>query len=385
MDNKDYYKTLGVDRNASQDEIKKSFRRLSKEFHPDMQHGKTDEEKRNAEAKFKEISEAYDVLSDSEKKSQYDRFGTTEGIGGQGFDTGDFFRQHASMFDNMFGGGFNFGFGGGGYHRGNCGHGGGSRRTDGKDVQIDYEVSFEDSLFGSHKEFDINLSDPCEKCNGTGSANGKTASCPTCGGSGMVTKRHGIGIISTTCHECRGSGSVVVDPCTNCNGTGYATGKHHVNINIPGGVCSGTNLKVAGLGQKGVLGGRNGDLYIRLICRDNELFGRISGKKVRTEVVISPITAAIGGDVEVMTPCGPKKMYVNPGTTNGDVMCINDDSSGVATEVVIVIDSLKKITEHQKKLLQEFQETIQKGNIPEVEKYVERASRYAELNKHRFK
>lgn len=368
---KDYYDILGVSRTATEDEIKKAFRKISKENHPDMQVGKSDAEKKAAEARFKEASEAYDTLSSKEKREKYDMMGN----GGQSSGFGDF-RDKDDIFSHFTGhfGGFGGmpGFGGDpfGAHTREAPDPNGPE--DGADVQIKLDVSFKESLFGVVKEFDINVEDMCHTCNGTGTADGKGfAKCPHCNGTGMIHQSHGSMFIQSTCPYCRGQGYTNANPCPTCYGSKRNPKRKHISIKIPAGVYDGAKLRVAGAGQSGIKGGRNGDLYCILRVQNSDLFKR-QGSDLFTTLYVSPITASIGGDAEVYTPYGTIKIKIPAGTVSGKQLRV--PGKGVkAIErtgdlyLDVEIEPLVNLTKEQKDLLKAFNATVTAKNLQKSE------------------
>ena len=368
---KDYYDILGVSRTATEDEIKKAFRKISKENHPDMQVGKSDAEKKAAEARFKEASEAYDTLSSKEKREKYDMMGS----GGQSSGFGNFRDQDDifSHFTSHFGGfGGMPGFGGDpfGAHTREAPDPNGPE--DGADVQIMLDVTFKESLFGVVKEFDINVEDMCHTCNGTGTADGKGfAKCPHCNGTGMIHQSHGSMFIQSTCPYCRGQGYSNSNPCPTCYGSKRNPKRKHVSIKIPAGVYDGAKLRVAGAGQSGIKGGRNGDLYCILRVQNSDLFKR-QGPDLFTTLYVSPITASIGGDAEVYTPYGTIKIKIPAGTVSGKQLRV--PGKGVkAVErtgdlyLDVEIEPLVNLTKEQKDLLKAFNATVTAKNLQKSE------------------
>ena len=368
---KDYYDILGVSRTATEDEIKKAFRKISKENHPDMQVGKSDAEKKAAEARFKEASEAYDTLSSKEKREKYDMMGS----GGQSSGFGDFrdqddvFSHFASHFGG-FGGMPGFGHDPFGTHTREAPDPNGPE--DGADVQIMLDVTFKESLFGVVKEFDINVEDVCHTCNGTGTADGKGfAKCPHCNGTGMMHQSHGSMFIQTTCPYCHGQGYSNSNPCPTCYGSKRTPKRKHVNIKIPAGVYDGAKLRVSGGGQSGIKGGRNGDLYCILRVQKSDLFKR-TGSDLFTTLYVSPITASIGGDAEVYTPYGTIKIKIPAGTVSGKQLRV--PGKGVKAPertgdlyLDVEIEPLVNLTKEQKDLLKAFNSTVTAKNLQKSE------------------
>lgn len=324
---KDYYEILGVKKDASADELKKQYRKLSLQFHPDRQAGKSDAEKKAAEEKFKEISEAYAVLSDPDKRQKYDRFGDADfqggfEFGGGGFDPMEFFRKmHGGM------GGFDpfedFGFGGGPRrgHRGmatpaydpNAPEDGGSYETG-------LSVSFKESVFGCKKDLYLDVGEECPECHGSGCAAGTSPkACPDCGGSGQVSRvtRTGMMIhrVVTACPTCRGTG-VSFEPCKKCGGAKRVSHERKVTVTIPAGAADGTRLRLAGCGQCGVKGGRPGDVYVQLAVESSPIFDR-HGNDIYFTAYVPAAVAALGGKVKVPTLYGYRDIKIEPGTQAG--------------------------------------------------------------------
>jgi len=364
----DYYKILGVKRNASEDEITKAYRKCAMKYHPDRQSGKSEQEKKDAETMFKQCSEAYETLSDSGKRANYDRFGNSNGFqggfGGHNFDPREFFRRHMggfSVFDDFgdFGG---FGFGGG------------MGRTeddsmaprDGKTVRLQAKVSFEDMIYGSKKTFDISLTDTCEHCHGTGSEDGKYNNCPTCGGSGMVGQRHGMMFMQSTCPACHGIGRTISKPCSICHGSKTVPSQRHLEINISKGTQNGETIVLKEKGIKGFNGGKDGDVEITLVQEKHDIFER-DGMDLLTTITIPSLRAALGGDVQVQTPWGKKTLSIPSGTQSKKTFRI--EGFGVRSPrgngnlyVVVDIENIRNLTEQQKKILSDLERTLSDKN-----------------------
>lgn len=274
-DKRDYYEVLGVAKGASADEIKSAYRKLAMKYHPDRNPG--DE---SAKAKFQEASEAYEVLSNPEKRQRYDQFGH-QGVnfGPGGFDfSRDFSHSQdvdlSDILNSVFGGAM----GGGGFDFSGM-FGGGRRRADpsapqrGSDMSMDLEIDFEEALFGSERTIELTVPEQCHECGGTGAAHGsRRTKCPTCGGRGAVIRGNGIFQVRQTCPRCGGEGSVVERPCPSCGGSGQSRAKRKVALRIPRGVDTGSRLRLAGKGGGGLRGGENGDLYVVVRVRDSEIF-----------------------------------------------------------------------------------------------------------------
>ncbi len=295
MAERDYYEVLGVSRDASQGDIKKSYRKLAMKHHPDQN---PDDPK--AEEKFKEIGEAYEVISDEEKRSAYDRYGHAafkSGGGGGGGRGG--FHDPMDIFSQVFGGG------GGGSMFDDLFGGGGGRRRDrsgkkrGSDLRYDLEITLEEAAEGVEKELEIEKYASCGKCSGSGSKSGSagTNTCTTCGGRGVVGQQRGIFIQQATCPDCRGAGQNIADPCGDCGGNGRKQAPERVSIRIPAGVDDGTRLRSTGKGDAGMRGGPAGDLYVFLHLRDHDVFQR-DGDDLYCEVPLPFSTAALGGELE---------------------------------------------------------------------------------------
>lgn len=310
MAKRDYYEVLGVDRNASQDEIKKAFRKLARKYHPDM-----NKEDPSAEEKFKEINEAYEVLSDPEKRRRYDQFGhAAEGPAGGpggagGWDFGDFGTSFNSIFDMFFGGGF-----------------GGARapRTGperGADLRYDLEISLEEAASGLDRDIEVVRLDTCSSCGGTGAKPGTSpVTCPVCGGRGQTTQvrttAFGRFTSITTCPRCGGEGRVIESPCQTCQGRGRVRKRKKIRVRIPAGVDSGMRVRVAGEGEAGTRGGPPGDLFVFITVRPHEIFER-RGNDIFCEVPISVWQAALGDEIEVPALGGRASVQVPEGTQTG--------------------------------------------------------------------
>ncbi|MBI4710733.1 MAG: molecular chaperone DnaJ [Nitrospirae bacterium] len=345
---KDYYHILGVDRNATDAELKKAYRQLALKYHPDRNPGD-----KACEDKFKEINEAYTCLSDPQKKANYDNFGTAEGMGmGAGF--GDF----SSSFGDVFGDIFEDFFGGQ--------FGGGRRRArpqKGSDLRYDLELDLKEAVFGAEKTIDIPRWETCTACRGTGAKEAKgIATCHSCKGAGHVRLQQGFFSISKTCGHCKGTGKVITDPCKECRGEGKTRKKKKVSIKVPPGVDTGVRLRVTGEGEAGSLGGPYGDLYVMLHVADHPFFKR-KGNDLMCEVPVSFTQAALGTEIEVPTIDGKAFIKVPAGTPSGRVFHLK--SKGVPKLggygkgdqfITIFVDVPKKLTPRQRELLEEFAE-----------------------------
>jgi molecular chaperone DnaJ len=340
------YEILGVSKNASQEELKKAYRKLVREVHPDRNPGSED--------RFKEVQGAYDVLSDPEKRKQYDRFGSTDGQPGAGpggttFDFGDF------DLGDIFGGLFNRGGGREQPQRG--------RR--GNDVEVEVGVSFEDALRGVQTTVPVQLELACHTCHGTGAAPGTAPTvCPKCNGSGVVATSQGLFALQQPCPQCRGMGSIVTSPCPTCHGAGRERRTKRYTVKIPAGVKDGTRIKLKGKGEAGFGGAAAGDLYVVTRVEPSKIYERRGDDLVVTVPVSFP-TAALGGTVEVPTPGGAVSLKIPAGTEDGKLLRIKgrgaprlkgDGRGDVLARVRIEVP--KKMNKKQRDLLQELGKTI---------------------------
>jgi len=348
MDKRDYYEVLGVNRGADPEEIKKAYRKLALQFHPDRNPG--DQE---AEERFKEAAEAYEVLRDPEKRRIYDQFGH-EGLAGTGFSGfggfEDIFSAFGDLFDDFFGG---------------------SRRrragpTRGRDLRYDLEIEFQEAATGKETELIIPRDESCDNCGGSGDMSGGRQTCPTCAGHGQVYQSRGFIRLATTCPRCRGEGRIVTDPCPHCLGRGLVQREKKVQVRIPPGVDTGSRLRLRGEGEAGRLGGPPGDLYVVLHVRPHEFFRR-EGDHVICQVPISMVEAALGGEVDVPTLDGSRKLKIPKGTQNGDVLRFHGEGFpnlrgfGRGDQLMeIQVQIPTKLTKRQEELLREFAEEEEK-------------------------
>ncbi len=354
MAKRDYYEILGVSRDASVEDIKKAYRALALKYHPD----RNPDNKEEAEARFKEASEAYQVLSDPEKRSQYDRFGHAAFENGQGFGGFDFgagFGAGASIFEDVLGDLFGDFFGGGrrgGRHRG----------VRGDDLRYDLEIDFEDAVRGTEKQISIPRTVTCSACGGSGCKAGtQPETCPACRGSGQVRFQQGLFQIAKTCGQCNGSGRVIRTPCPTCRGSGVSREMRSIKVKIPAGVDDGSRLKLRGEGESGYRGGPTGDLYVVVHVRPHEIFSR-EGNHIICEMPISMVQAALGAKVDVPTLDGIVKMTIPPGTQTGKLFRLKgkgvpDLRSGRrGDEIVrIIVETPRNLSRRQKELLEEFE------------------------------
>jgi len=340
---KDYYKILGVPRDAADDEIKKSYRKLAKKYHPDV----CSED--DASHKFKEISEAYQVLGDPQKRRDYDMFGSVDA--GPGF--GDF-----GVFDDLFGMFFND-FSGTAHSR--------SVAERGADLGLNIEVEFKEAVFGTEKSLKVDKPIECSACKGAGAKAGTSAStCPDCGGSGQkrTTQRTLLGnfIRSYPCERCRGVGRIITSPCSECNGQGRKPGSETVSIEIPAGIVGGMRLRLNGKGQAGLRGGPAGDLYVTVLVKPHELFQR-DGDDIYCKIPLTFSQATLGAEIEIPTLNGSHELEIPSGTQTETVFRLRNmgvphlGGRGRGDQVVqVTVEVPKKLTKRQKELLKELAE-----------------------------
>jgi molecular chaperone DnaJ len=343
---KDYYALLDVARNASEEEIKKAYRKQALKYHPDRNPGN-----KQAEETFKEISEAYQVLSDPEKRSLYDQFGHSAFGDGGPFRGGFDFN---AGFEDIFGDIFGEFFGTGGARNR-------SRAQRGEDLRYNLELTFEEAVFGCEKKIKIPRHGSCDTCRGSGAKPGTAPNtCATCRGRGQVTMQQGFFSVSRTCTQCHGYGTVIRDPCSNCEGVGRVRQLHMLNVKIPPGVDTGTRLKLRGEGENGSSGGPAGDLYVVIKVNPHPIFVR-EGQDIVCDVPISFVQAALGAEIDVPTLEGRVKVKISSGTQTGKVLRIKgkgvkDPRGGFQGDqlVRVTIETPTHLTARQKELLKEF-------------------------------
>ncbi len=342
---KKFYEILGVAHDASQDDIKRAFRKLAQKYHPDKHRGE-----KEAEEKFKDINEAYEVLKDPSKRAHYDRFGTAgpgPGAGpGAGYNDvgfGDFQDIFSDVFTDFFGG---------------------SRRAEshrGADLRYDLEITFEEAAFGTEKVIQIPKSSNCSTCNGTGAKKGTTAeTCRSCAGQGQVRAQQGFFTVAKTCPSCRGEGKIIKNPCTGCSGTGRERKTSDISVKIPPGVDTGSRLRLTGEGDAGQRGAPRGDLYIVVNVKEHSIFER-QNDDVVCEVPITFTQATLGAEIGVPTLDGPVKIKIPAGTQSHRVFRLT--GKGIASlhsgrrgdeHVIIKIETPSKLNKRQRELLEEF-------------------------------
>ena len=377
MDKRDYYEVLGVDKTAGADDIKRAYRRLAIKYHPDKNPGNKD-----AEAKFKECAEAYEVLSDTEKRSRYDQFGHA---GLQGSGVHDFSRMNvedifgALNLEDLFGDLFGF-----------SGRRGGRQTTRnaprrGYDLETVVQLTLDDVAKGAEKSIEFTRQDICEECTGTGSTKGSSPSkCSTCGGNGQVAQS-GLGgffQMVSTCPVCKGSGVVITNPCKVCKGSGRVAKKRLVTVKIPAGVHEGQGVRVGGEGEPGVNGGPRGDLYCYVKLKEHPFLQR-DGSDLIAAVPISFTQAALGGVIEVPSLTGMQELKIPAGTQSGDVFRIKGQglpdirSRRSGDELVhVMVEIPKKLNSQQEELLRKFAETEDKNVLPKTKGFFEKLKQY---------
>jgi molecular chaperone DnaJ len=364
---RDYYDVLGVSKGATAEELKKAYRAKAKELHPDR-----NSDNPNAEAQFKDVNEAYEVLKDEQKKAAYDRFGHAAfegGMGGGGrgpfgggAGQGDFASAFSDVFEDLFGD-----FMGG---RGGGGAGGRARAARGSDLRYNLRVTLEEAFKGSQKTIQVPSSVACEACRGTGAEGGaEPVTCPTCSGMGKVRAQQGFFTVERTCPTCNGMGQIVKNPCKSCGGAGRTEKERALSVNIPGGVETGTRIRLAGEGEAGMRGGPSGDLYIFIEVREHPIFQR-DGVNLYCHVPISFATAALGGEVEVPTIDGGKsRVKVPAGTQTGKQLRLRSKGmpalrGGGSGDMLIelAVETPVNLTTRQRELLREFEQLSEQNN-----------------------
>lgn len=356
----DYYQVLGVERNASNDDIRRAYRRLAMKYHPDRNRGD-----KEAETKFKQAAEAYEVLSDPQRRQRYDRYGHEglRGIGGHDFsrmDVGDIF----SMFEDIFG---DFGFGGGRRGRG------GSRAHRGYDLQTEVTLELEEVLRGAEKEIEFTRQDNCDTCAGTGAKPGsRPETCRTCGGQGQVAQSGfgGMFRMVTTCPSCGGAGQVLRDRCPTCGGQGRRPRHRVLTVKIPPGIHEGQAVRVPGEGEPGSHGGPRGDLHVAVRIAEHKLFARDRDDLI-LQMPLSFTQAALGAQVQVPTLDGPHTLTIKPGSQHGQTIRIPERGlpnlrTGQRGDLIVVleIEIPKKLSKKQEQLLREFADTEDRTVLP---------------------
>jgi molecular chaperone DnaJ len=371
---RDYYEVLDVERNASEEEVKRAYRRLAVKFHPDK-----NPDDPHAEEKFKELGEAYDVLMDSDKRAAYDRFGHAAfASGGAGFGG---FHDPFDIFREVFGGG---GFGGGIFE---TFFGGAGTRAEGRqrgsDLRYDMQIGLEEAAFGVEKEIEIEKLDTCDKCHGSGAEPGsRTISCPTCNGRGQVISSRGFFHVSQTCPRCRGAGEVIEKPCPKCHGEGRMEKLSRVKLKIPAGIREGSRLRSSHNGEAGIRGAPPGDLYVVIHIKEHKVFQR-EDDDLYCEVPIAFSLAALGGEVDVPTLEGKAHLKVPAGTQSGQMFKLrgkgitNVNGRGRGDLFArLIVEVPSHLNMEQRRKLEEFAALCSDENTPLRKSFFERAKEF---------
>ncbi len=380
MAKRDYYDVLGVGRSADEKELKAAYRKLAKQYHPDANPGD-----RTAEASFKEINEAYDVLKDPQKKAAYDRFGHQAFEGGMGGGRGggagfgpEFNSSMSDIFEDLFGD-----FMGGNNRSRRGGRGGGSGAARGADLRYNMEIALTEAFTGKNAQIRVPSSVACDTCNGSGAKPGTSPkTCSTCGGQGAVRSQSGFFTVERTCPSCQGRGQVISDPCNGCGGQGRVTRERTLSVNIPAGVEDGTRIRLASEGEAGVRGGPAGDLYIFLSVRPHEFFQR-DGADLFCKVPVSMTAASLGGDIEVPTIDGKKaRVSIPEGTQTGKQFRLRGKGMPVLRSsqtgdmyIQVAVETPVNLSRKQRDLLRDF-EKESRHNSPESEGFFARAKAF---------
>ncbi|MFQ5835006.1 MAG: molecular chaperone DnaJ [bacterium] len=377
MAKRDYYEILGISRDASPEEIKKAYRKLAIKYHPD----RNPDNSKEAEEKFKEVSEAYKILSDPEKRQIYDQYGHAgleaevgagAGFGGFGFDP---FKIFEEVFGRESFGGDIFGdfFG----HRARA-----RQAQPGSDLHYTLEISFEEAVFGTEKEIRANRYEPCSSCRGSGIRPGSgSQTCPTCRGTGYVSVSQSFFSISRTCTQCQGRGTIIRDPCRQCRGTGRIRTTRKIKVKIPAGIDHGAHLRLGGQGEAGLRGGPPGDLYVSLRVKPHPIFER-DGNNIICEVPISFAQAALGGKVSVPTLNGKVKLTIPPGTQTNKIFRLRGKGIPYLHSpnrgdqwVKVVVETPVHLSEQQKELLRKLDELRQGNGQPRMKDFFNKVKR----------
>jgi len=384
MNKRDYYEVLGVERGASAEDIKKSYRKLAIKFHPDKNPGDT-----GAEEKFKELGEAYEILSDDQKRSAYDRFGHAAfAPGGGGARPGGGasagqqwggFHDPRDIFETVFGGGgggiFDSFFGNAAQQNDHAGRG--------NDLRYDLEIDFEEAARGSEKEVAFNVLDTCPECAGRGGAEGsRDETCPTCHGRGQVAHSRGFFTVASTCPRCSGVGRTITNPCKKCGGEGRTAQRRKIKIRIPAGIDDGSRLRSSGHGEAGLRGGPHGDLYVSIHVREHDLFVR-QDDDLLCDVPIAFSMAALGGEIEVPTLTGSARLKIPAGTQYGTMFRLrgqgmpNVHGHGHGDLLVrALVEVPSRLSRQLKEKLEEFSNLANDEAYPQRQSFIEKTKRF---------
>ena len=368
---RDYYEVLAVSRSATEEEVKRAYRKLAVKYHPDK-----NPDDPHAEEKFKELGEAYDVLMDTDKRAAYDRFG--HAAFSQGIGRGGGFHDPFDIFREVFGGG-----GGGGIFE--TFFGGGATvdregRQRGSDLRYDMQITLEEAAFGVDKEIEVRKLDTCAKCDGRGAEPGsRTINCPACGGRGQVISSRGFFQVSQTCPRCRGVGQIIEKPCRACDGEGRAENTSRIKLKIPAGIADGSRLRSSGNGEAGIRGGPAGDLYVVIHIKEHPIFQR-EEDNLYCEVPVSFTLAALGGEIPVPTLEGKANLKVPAGTQSGQVFKLR--GKGVANVNArdrgdlfarLLVEVPTRLNDEQRQKLEEFASLCGEDNTPLHKSFFDRA------------
>ena len=366
MSKRDYYEVLGVQKNASDDDIKKAYRKLAMKFHPDR-----NPDDKDAEEKFKEAKEAYEILTDADKRAAYDQFGHA-GVNPQaGMGGGAGFGGFADAFSDIFGDIF----------------GGGAQRRDrvyrGADLRYNLEITLEEAARGSETKIRIPTLEECETCRGSGAKPGtQPQTCPTCGGHGQVRMQQGFFSVQQTCPHCGGSGKIVQEPCPTCHGQGRVKKHKTLSVKIPAGVDEGDRIRLAGEGEAGVNGGPPGDLYVQIHLKAHAIFQR-EGDDLHCEMPVSFATAALGGEIEIPTLDGQARIRIPHETQSGKVFRLRGKGiKGVRSREPgdmlchVVVETPVNLSDRQKELLREFDSLNQGRNNPKSKSFMDKVKEF---------
>jgi molecular chaperone DnaJ len=363
---RDYYETLGVSRNTSQDDLKKAYRKLAMKFHPDRNPGD-----KSAEEKFKEAKEAYEVLSDQRKRAAYDQFGHAGidpnagmgggGFGGGGFNFSDIFGDAGDIFGDILGG-----------RQGRGRQGGRTHAQRGADLRFNMELTLEEAVHGTTKQIRIPSLINCQECKGTGAKKGSSpVTCTTCNGAGQVRIQQGFFTIQQTCPTCHGEGQMVKDPCAACHGHGRVEHVKTLSVKIPAGIDNGDRIRLSGEGEAGTHGGPPGDLYVQAHLKPHPIFTR-EGQHLYCDVPVSFTTAVLGGEILVPTIDGQVNLHIPPETQSGKVLRLRGKGvppmrgGGITGDLFcrMIVETPSNITDRQKEILRDFEKELKvDGNI----------------------